>query len=118
MKKTSKPAPKKSAVKEPAAKKSTSKPKRKAAGQGELALLVESLAVIADKLTETANRLSEAAGHADLTEALENLDAIADKLADTADRLAGTGVSEREAESKDEAGEGRVAMIIAEGEGK
>ena len=61
MKKISKPAPTKSAAKKPAAKKSASKPKRKAAGQGDLAQLVERLAVIADRLAETADRLTQTA---------------------------------------------------------
>jgi hypothetical protein len=61
MKKTSKPAPKKSAAKKPAAKKPASKPKRKTAGQGDLAQLVERLAVIADRLAETADRLAQTA---------------------------------------------------------
>jgi hypothetical protein len=61
MKKTSKPAPKKSAAKTPAAKKAVLKPKRKAAGQGDLAQLVERLAVIVDRLAETADRLAQTA---------------------------------------------------------
>jgi hypothetical protein len=61
MKKTSKPAPKKSAAKKPAVKKPASKPKRKAAGQGDLAQLVKRLAVIADRLAETAERLAQIA---------------------------------------------------------
>lgn len=59
MKKTSEPAPKKSAAKKPAAKKAVLKPKRKAVGQGDLAQLVERLAVIVDRLAETADRLAQ-----------------------------------------------------------
>ena len=61
MKKTSKPASKKAAAKKPAAKKSSSKPKsRKAAGQGELAQVVERLSQITGILAETADRLAKA----------------------------------------------------------
>jgi hypothetical protein len=114
MKKTSKPAPKKTAAKKPVAKKSSAKPKRKAAGQGDFAQLVERLAVIADRLAETAYRLNEAAGRFDLTDALENLDAIADKLADIGNKV--TGISERETIPQDEiregAGEEEVVVIV------
>jgi hypothetical protein len=113
MKKATKAAPKKAAAKKPAAKKSSAKPKRKAAWQSDLAQLIERLAVIANKLTETAERLSEAAGHADLSDALENLDAIADKLADKGNQLAGTGMSEQETAPQDEArGAGEEEMIV------
>jgi hypothetical protein len=44
MKKTSKPAPKKAVAKKPAAKKSSSMPKRKAAGQGDLAQVLDRIA--------------------------------------------------------------------------
>jgi hypothetical protein len=60
MKKTSKPVSKKAATKKLAAKKSSSKPKsRKAAGQGELAQVVERLALIAERLEQAVERLAE-----------------------------------------------------------
>ena len=61
MKKASKPAPKTTAKKAPAAKKSSSKPKRKARGQSELAEVVARLDGIADKLAQAVDRLVELA---------------------------------------------------------
>jgi hypothetical protein len=59
MKKTSKPSGKKPVAKTPAAKKSSSKPNRKTAGQGELAEVIARLDAIAEKLAVTADRLAQ-----------------------------------------------------------
>lgn len=61
MKKASKPAPKTTAKKAPAVKKSSSKPKRKARGQSELAKVVARLDGIAEKLAQAVDRLVELA---------------------------------------------------------
>lgn len=60
MKKTSKPASKKPAAKKAAPKKTSAKPKRKAAGQGDLAQVVAQLAMSAEKLAQAADRLVKA----------------------------------------------------------
>ena len=70
MKKTSKPALKKTAAKKPttkkpAAKKSSTKPKRKA-----LAQLIERLTVIAERLGEAVDRLEQTALAAPVTQPL------------------------------------------------
>ena len=75
MKKTSKPAPKKTAAKKqtakkPAAKKTSAKPKSKAAGQGDLAQLIERLTVIAERLGEAVDRLEQSALAAPATQLL------------------------------------------------
>jgi hypothetical protein len=69
MKKTTKPAPKTPAKKAPAIKQSAAKPKakpsstkpkaRKASGQAELTQIVARLEAIAEKLAQTAERLSQ-----------------------------------------------------------
>jgi hypothetical protein len=56
-KKTTKPTTKKAVQKKPAAKKSSVKPKRKAQSRAELAELVERFTIIADRLTQTVDRL-------------------------------------------------------------
>ena len=61
MKKASKPVPKTPAKKASATKKSSSKPKRKARGQSELAEVIARLDGIADKLAQLVDRLVELA---------------------------------------------------------
>ena len=61
MKKAGKPAPKTTAKKAPAVKKSSSKPKRKARGQSELAEVLARLDGIAEKLAQAVDRLVELA---------------------------------------------------------
>jgi hypothetical protein len=89
MKKTSKPASKKAAVKKPAAKKSSSKPKsRKAAGQGELAQVVERLALIAERLDQAVERLEQSALRAPATQSLPPRDPALETLHQPADEHA------------------------------
>ena len=58
MKNQTKPTSNKLAKKEPTAKKSSSKPKRKAQSRAELATLVERFTIIGDRLEQTVDRLA------------------------------------------------------------